>query len=178
MHGADRNAITAGPQPPNSRSRRRTIAAEGPLPPIGRSRAFTCPGRTRSNRSSFFRNKELECSGVQRAGKEPAAGRRNGQTIRTTADRRITTRQQSGGIPTDGGGEKAGREKKRTGNPNDGGSAGRYETTVQRQTDGWRRREGGPERKPGRMTHDTQVRAAPRNALIQTREPDLDPRTK
>ena len=32
MHGADRNAITAGPQPPNSRSRRRTIAADRPQP--------------------------------------------------------------------------------------------------------------------------------------------------
>ena len=30
MHGADRNAITAGPQPPNSRSRQRTNATEGP----------------------------------------------------------------------------------------------------------------------------------------------------
>lgn len=40
------------------------------------------------------------------------------------------------------------------------------------------RREPGRSRQPGRITHNTSVRAAPRNALIQTREPDLEPRTK
>lgn len=137
MHGADRNAITAGPQPPNSRSRRRTIAAEGPLPRLYLS------GTDPEQQKLFF--------------SEQGTG-----MLRSAACRK-------------GAGS---REKKRTDNPNDGGPADHNETTVRRQTDGWRRREGGPERKPGRMTHDTQVRAAPRNALIQTREPDLEPRTK
>lgn len=95
MHGADRNAITAGPQPPNSRSRRRTIAAEGPLPPIGRSRAFTCPGRTRSNRSFFFGTRNWnapECS-------VPERSRQPGEETDRQSERRRTGGSQRDNSP-------------------------------------------------------------------------------
>ena len=130
-------------QSPQGRNHRIAAAAKGPMPPKDRSRAFTCPGRTRSNRSSFFSEQE------------------------TGMPRSAACRKGAGS-----------REKKRTDTPNGGGPADRNKTTVRRQTDGWRRREGGPERKPGRMTHDTQVRATPRNALIQTRKTGSAPRTK
>ena len=100
MHGADRNAITAGPQPPNSRSRRRTAAA--PLP------VRDGPGATEA---LFFGTRNWnapECSVPERS-RQP--------------------------------GEETDRhpERRRTGRPAD-----RNKTTVRRQTDGWRRREGGP----------------------------------
>ena len=112
MHGADRNAITAGPQPPNSRSRRRAIAADRPQPRLYLS------GTDPEQQKLFFSE---QGTGMLRSAacRKGAGSREKKRTDNPNdggpADRRIATKQQSDGKPTGGGGEKAVRKGSRVG---------------------------------------------------------------
>ena len=106
MHGADRNAITAGPQPPNSRSRQRTNAAEGPQPRLYLSgtdpeqqklfffgtrnwNAPECsvPERSRQPGEETDRHPERRRTGGSQQNNSPAANRR------VAAERRRTGKE-------------------------------------------------------------------------------------
>ena len=89
------------------------------MPPKDRSRAFTCPGRTRSNRSSFF--SEQETGMLRNAACRKGAGSREKKRTDTPngggpADRNKTTvrRQTDGWRRREGGpGEETDRKSER-----------------------------------------------------------------
>ena len=115
MHGADRNAITAGPQPPNSRSRRRTNAAEGPMPPKDQCRRRTAaaplpvrdgPGATEA---LFFGTRNWnapECS-------VPERSRQPGEETDRHPERRRTGGSQQNNSPA--ANRRVAAERRRTG---------------------------------------------------------------